>query len=143
MKEITVRLEPGLRATVETDDHRFIAGEPVALGGDNAGPDPYELLLASLGACAVLTMRLYADRKGWDLRSATVVLSHGRTHVRDCESCDEEAKGKGGYIDRIQKVVTLTGDLDDTQRSRLVDIAGRCPVERTLERGPVIETVAG
>jgi putative redox protein len=138
MHTVTVRLEEGLRAEVFTGTHRVVADEPVDKGGGDEGPDPYGLLLGALGTCTAMTLRLYADRKGWDLRSVTVDLTHDRMHRDDCEDCAEEETRS--HIDRIGRVLTLEGDLDEEQRARLLQIAGRCPVARTLGNAPEISS---
>jgi putative redox protein len=108
--------------------HRLVVDEPVAAGGRDAGPTPYDLLLAALGACTSMTVGLYARRKGWPLEAVTVRLRHGRIHAEDCEHCET----REGMVDRIDVDVELTGALDVAQRARLLEIAQRCPVHRTL-----------
>jgi putative redox protein len=107
--------------------HRLGADEPRPIG-DDAGPTPYDLVLAGLGACTSMTVRMYANRKDWPLKQVRVTLRHSRIHAKDCADC-ETAKG---WIDRIDRDIELAGDLDDTQRQRLLDIAERCPVHQTL-----------
>jgi uncharacterized OsmC-like protein/alpha-beta hydrolase superfamily lysophospholipase len=114
---------------VTTDDHQWLADEPRKAGGDNLGPDPYEHLLAALGTCTSMTIRMYANRKSWPLDSVTVRLGHHREHDRDCEDCDR----KPSQLDVMERFVRLEGALDDEQRGRLMEIADRCPVHRTLE----------
>jgi putative redox protein len=113
---------------VRTRDLTFTADEPLSKGGTNAGPNPYDLLLASLGACTSMTLKMYADRKEWPLESVRVTLRHSRIHADDCEDCD---KGTG-MIDIIDKKLGLSGDLSEEQRRRLLEISSRCPVHRTL-----------
>jgi putative redox protein len=137
MGEIAVHLEHSLRAVVESADHQFFADEPLDAGGENAGPGPYDLLLASLGACTAMTLRLYADRKAWPLEGVHVTLRHARQHRRDCEDCTEEP---GPYVDRIERRIRLEGNLEPEQRTRLLEIAERCPVHRTLTNHPKIDT---
>jgi putative redox protein len=108
--------------------HRLAADEPIAVGGSDSGPTPYDLLLASLGSCTSMTVGLYARRKGWPLEAVTVRLRHGRIHAEDCEHCET----RDGMIERIEVVVELAGSLSDSQRTRLLEIAERCPVHRTL-----------
>jgi putative redox protein len=116
--------------------HRLTADEPPSVGGDNRGPTPYGLMLAGLGACTSMTLRLYADRKGWPLERVTVRLKHDKIHAEDCESCET----KQGRIDRINRELLIEGPLDSDQRKRLVEIADKCPVHRTLHAEVVIET---
>ena len=117
--------------------HHLIADEPTDVGGLGSGFGPYELLLASLGACTAMTLRLYADRKHLPLKSARVRLRHSRIHAEDCAECET----KSGMLDRIDRVITLEGDLTDDQRSRLMEIADKCPVHRTLKGEIDIRTV--
>jgi uncharacterized OsmC-like protein len=107
--------------------HVLTADEPRPAGWDT-GPNPYELLLASLGACTSMTIRMYAERKGWPLRQVTVTLRHSRVHAKDCEKCETEV----GMLDRIDRSVRLEGSLTEDQRGRLMEIADKCPVHRTL-----------
>ena len=114
--------------------HAFYADEPESLDGDDLGPDPYELLLWALGACTSMTVMMYARRQGWDLRDVRVHLHHERVHASDCESCDDP----NARVDRIERVIALEGNLTAEQRRRLLAIAARCPVHRTLQNRPVI-----
>jgi len=113
---------------VHSDSHYWLADEPRSVGGDNTGPDPYEHLLAALGTCTSMTLRMYANRKSMPLSHVKVELKHSRDYHRDCEHCDEEPQ----KIEVIERVVTLEGDLEAGQRERLLEIANRCPVHRTL-----------
>jgi uncharacterized OsmC-like protein len=122
---------------VTTDDHQWLADEPRNAGGDNLGPDPYEHLLAALGACTSMTIRMYANRKSWPLDSVTVRLGHHREHDRDCEDCDS----KTAQLDVIERFVEIEGELTADQQHRLMQIADRCPVHRTLEGRIDIRTV--
>lgn len=108
--------------------HHLVADEPVAAGGADAGPGPYDLLLAGLGACTSMTMRLYADRKGLPLDRITVTLKHSKIYARDCAECET----REGMLDQIERDIKIEGALDAEQRSRLMDIADKCPVHRTL-----------
>ena len=117
--------------------HRLIADEPVNVGGLDSGPGPYDLLLAALGACTSMTLRLYADRKKLPLTRVEVRLRHGRIYATDCAECET----KEGMIDRIERVITLQGDLDASERARLMDMADKCPVHRTLKSEIDIRTV--
>jgi uncharacterized OsmC-like protein/fermentation-respiration switch protein FrsA (DUF1100 family) len=118
-------------------DHHFLADEPVSVGGFDAGPGPYDLLAAALGACTSMTLRLYADRKQLPLDRVTVHVAHGKVHATDCSEC---AEGRSGQVDRFERRITLDGDLTDDQRGRLLAIADKCPVHRTLEASSVIVT---
>ena len=117
--------------------HRLIADEPVNVGGLDSGPGPYDFLLAALGACTSMTLRLYADRKKLPLTRVEVRLRHGRIYATDCAECET----KEGMIDRIERVITLQGDLDASERARLMDMADKCPVHRTLKSEIDIRTV--
>jgi len=108
--------------------HRYLADEPVSVGGNGSGPSPYEYLLAGLGACTSMTIRLYADLKKIPLRRVSVRLKHDKIHASDCEHCET----KEGKIDRIDREITLEGDLSAEQRGKLLEIADKCPVHRTL-----------
>ena len=112
---------------ITAGQHRLVADEPRPIGED-AGPTPYDLVLAGLGACTSMTVRMYADRKGWPLDQVRVTLRHSRIHAEDCAACETTK----GWIDHIDIDVELVGDLDDTQRQRLMQIAERCPVHQTL-----------
>jgi uncharacterized OsmC-like protein/pimeloyl-ACP methyl ester carboxylesterase len=118
----------GYTTDIVAGTHRLMADEPVAVGGAEMGPTPYDYLLAALGACTAMTLRMYADRKKWPLKSVDVNLKHSKIHAQDCREC-ETVKG---YIDRIERELELGGPLDDSQRQRLLEIADRCPVHRTL-----------
>ena len=108
--------------------HRFTADEPVADGGTDTGPGHYDLLLASLGACTSMTVAMYARRKGWPLAGVTIRLRHSRIYAVDCEECET----REGMLDRIERDIQFEGTLTGEQRSRLLEIADKCPVHRTL-----------
>ena len=121
---------------VSVGPHRMLADEPKAFGGDDTGPGPYDLLLAALGACTSMTVRMYAQRKGWPLDNVSVTLRHEKIHAKDCEDCET----KEGKIDRIDREIVLRGQLDGEQRSRLIEIADRCPVHRSLHSEVKVDT---
>ncbi|MSP48297.1 MAG: osmotically inducible protein C [Alphaproteobacteria bacterium] len=110
--------------------HLLSADEPASVGGGDTGPGPYDLLSAALGACTSMTMRMYAERKGWPLERATVRLRHEKVHAADCADCETKPQ----KIDRIERSICLEGPLDDEQRRRLLEIADKCPVHQTLHR---------
>ncbi|MEA2829797.1 MAG: hypothetical protein QOF22_545 [Bradyrhizobium sp.] len=114
--------------TVAIGPHRLLADEPVAAGGEDSGPGPYDFLLAGLGACTSMTMRLYAERKSLPLERVTVTLRHSKIHAEDCAECET----KTGMLDQIERVITIDGALDAEQRTKLMEIADKCPVHRTL-----------
>lgn len=116
--------------------HHVIADEPASIGGADTGPDPYALVAAGLGACTSITLRMYANRKGWPLSRVTIGLDQAKKHHEDCTDC-----GPSDKIDVFTRSIHLEGDLDDEQRQRLLEIADRCPVHRTLEKGAKVETV--
>ena len=120
-----------------TGPHRLLADEPEKLGGLNSGPGPYDFLLAGLGACTSMTIRLYADFKKISLDNVSVRLSHGKIHIRDCETCDEKISA----VDHIDRAITLEGALSAEDRKKLMEIADKCPVHKTLESKIDITTV--
>ena len=132
---VVVRTGEGLRTEMEAGGHTVVADEPEDLGGTDAGPTPYDLLLAALGGCTAMTLRMYADRKGWPLEGVAVRLSQDRSHATDCEEYETEE----GRIDRIKREVDLEGPLDEKQRRRLLEVADMCPVHRTLKGEVLVE----
>ncbi len=131
MAKVVVRSDESLRQEITSGRHRLVADEPVEAGGGDAGPDPYALLLAALGACTSMTLRLYARRKGWPLEAVTVELEHAKVHAQDCVDCENEAR----RVDQVRRRVRLHGPLDAVQVARLAEIARRCPVHKTLVAG--------
>jgi uncharacterized OsmC-like protein/fermentation-respiration switch protein FrsA (DUF1100 family) len=114
--------------TVSIGPHQMLADEPAAAGGEDTGPGPYDFVLAGLGACTSMTMRLYADRKSLPLQRVTVTLKHSKIHAEDCAECETKA----GMLDQIERLITMEGALDAEQRRKLMEIADKCPVHRTL-----------
>jgi putative redox protein len=118
-----------LQQTITSGPHQMLADEPVAVGGQDTGPGPYDLLLSALGACTSMTMRMYADRKSLPLERITVTLKHNKIHAEDCAECET----REGLIDQIDREIAIEGALDADQRKRLMEIADKCPVHRTLK----------
>jgi uncharacterized OsmC-like protein len=117
-------------------EHVMLADEPQGAGGNDRGPSPYRLLLMALGACTSMTLRLYADRKRWPVERITVRLKHFRDYMADCKECED----KDAKMERIERVIRIEGALDDEQHARLLQIAEKCPVHRTLEARVKIES---
>jgi uncharacterized OsmC-like protein len=135
MSEVIVSSDGFLKQRVTAGEHTLIADEPHEAGGSDAGPDPYSFLLAALGACTSMTLQLYARHKGIPLEKVQVSLRNDRIHAKDCETCDS----KEGKIERIERYISLTGPLTDEQKQRLLEIAQRCPVHKTLTSEIVIQ----
>ena len=136
MSDVTVTSLSNLQNEVRYgDDQTFTTDEPVEVGGDGAGPDPYTLLLAALGSCISMTVTLYARRKGWPLKRVMVRLQAKRIHAADCLECSKEIEG---YVHRIQRSVSFEGDLSEEQLARLQEIAHKCPVHKALTSTIVI-----
>jgi len=126
----------GFRTEIMANGLSLIADEPVSVGGTNMGPTPYDYLVAGLGACTAMTLRMYADRKKWPLEEVVVSLSHKKIHAKDCETCETDQ----AMVDWIERELELMGSLDASQLQRLKEIADRCPVHRTLESKVKIQT---
>ena len=118
----------GFAQEVVIGPHRLTADEPAGLGGTDSGPSPYELLLAALGACTSMTVAMYAQRREWPLEEVSVRMKHSKIHAEDCESCET----KEGMLDRVESEIELAGELTAEQRAKLLEIAKKCPVRRTL-----------
>lgn len=140
-------VEPGVVKVTEsgngkfTEDilaghHRMNADEPVSVGGNDVGPSPYDFLAAALGACTAMTLRMYADRKGLELGKVSVAVSHAKVHAQDCAECE----GRDGRIDRFERVISVAGTVPEEVADKIVEIAGKCPVHRTLETQAVVVT---
>ena len=123
------RPEDVFLTSVNADGHRILADEPESYGGEGRGPTPYDFLAAALGTCTVMTLNMYARHKKLPVDKVEVTVRHDRIHARDCEDCETES----GHVDRLRRDIRLSGDLSDAQRQRMLEIAGRCPVHRTLE----------
>ncbi len=128
MKEVVVKFVKNYQQEAKTDQHTIIIDEAKDVGGDGRGPDPYDLLLAALGGCTSMTIMMYARRKEWPLEGVQVKLNHEKIHATDCDECITEE----GKLDQITKTIYLKGDLTQEQRERILEIADRCPVNKTL-----------
>ena len=126
--------------TVAVGRHRLFADEPRSVGGDDTGPSPYDYLGAALAACTSMTLRMYAARKGWDVGRIAVEVDHDRMHAQDCEECAAETREAGGKVDVFARNIAIEGEIDGEMRARLLEIADKCPVHRTLERGARVTT---
>lgn len=128
MVTVTVKSLDGLKNQIQAGAHTIIADEPVSAGGEDQGADPYSLLLSALGACTSMTLHLYARQKSWPLEEVEVTLVHNKQYAQDCKDCET----KVGKVDEIRRRIYLKGDLSEEQRQRLLEIAAKCPVHRTL-----------
>ena len=126
----------GLRQTISVGPHHLLADEPKTSGGSDAGPDPYELLLSALGSCTNMTLRMYADRKKWPLKEIRVALTHSKNYGNDCVNCEQPA----AKLDRIERRITLIGELSAEQTQRLLEIANLCSVHKSLTSRIDIQT---
>ena len=129
-------VEDNFTTSIQAKNHTMIADEPSSIGGDDFGPSPYEYLNAALAACTVMTLKMYAQRKKWDLQEVFVYISHSKKHSDELE-LDVE---KPGYLDHISKKIKFVGNLDVSQKERLKEIASRCPVHRTIESEVIFNT---
>jgi putative redox protein len=126
----------GYATDIMAEGHSLVADEPISMGGTNLGPTPYGYLMAGLGACTAITLRMYSDRKQWPLDGVTVKLNHQKIYAGDCETCET----KEGKLDQIEREIELSGPLDDQQKQRLMQIADRCPVHRTLHSEIIVRS---
>lgn len=127
-KELTTQLN--------TDGHMGLVDEPVEIGGLDKGPTPYDLLCGALASCTSITLRLYANRKEWDVNRIRVEVNHSKEYKEDCENCDQS----GNKTDTFERMISLEGDLSEEQKQRLLEIANKCPVHKTLESDITIKT---
>ncbi|OLC78999.1 MAG: hypothetical protein AUH83_01270 [Deltaproteobacteria bacterium 13_1_40CM_4_68_19] len=128
--DVVVTSGSGLEQQIRVGRHQLVSDEPVEFGGADGGPSPYELLAAALGSCTSMTLRLYARVKGWPLQRVIVTIRHDKIYARDCAECET----REGRIDRLEREIVLEGPLEEAQKERLLEIAERCPVHRTLTR---------
>ncbi|MEQ6120842.1 OsmC family protein [Reichenbachiella sp. MALMAid0571] len=136
-KQVHVKVgHNGYTTEITAGNHSLLADEPKEVGGNDLGPNPYALLLSSLGACTAITIKMYANRKEWKLDEVLVGLSHSKEYTKDCDDCEQS----NAKIDFIEREIELIGDLDDTQKARLMDIANKCPVHKTLHSKIEVET---
>ena len=136
MASITAELIGDYRVNITNGVHTWRADEPVDLGGDNTGPNPYDLLLGSLAACTSITLAMYTRRKGIAMTSLSVEYSYDRIHADDCGKCEDT---DSGMIDHVTSRIFIDGEFDEDTRKRLIEIAQRCPVHKTLENGIVFD----
>ncbi|MEO1794164.1 MAG: OsmC family protein, partial [Pseudomonadota bacterium] len=126
--------------SVSTGRHRLLADEPKSVGGTDTGPSPYEFLSIALGACTTMTLRMYGEHKKLDLPRVSVAVTHGKVAVDHCNDCGEAIEGRSGKIDRFERVLTVHGDVAPEVRERLVEIADKCPVHKTLSAAAAVVT---
>jgi len=141
MNEVRVKLpmKEGFRTQINAGGRQLIADEPKEAGGTAEGPSPYELLLAALGACTAMTLKMYIERKKLPITDVEVLLTFDRIHIDDCESCVKEERLNDQEVQHISRLIYVTGDVTEEQKERLLYIAGRCPVHVTLHSNPHVE----
>lgn len=132
--------EGKFQAAVQAGRHRLFADEPESVGGLDSGPSPYDFLSIALGACTAMTLRMYAEHKKLELGRVSVDVSHAKMHAKDCADCADERRDRGGKIDRFDRVIAVDGALSDDMRDKLLEIAGKCPVHRTLKSSSTVKT---
>ena len=128
------------QVSVQAGPHRFLADEPADVGGADTGPSPYDLMAAALGACTAMTLRMYVRLKKLDLGLVTVAVRHNKVHAADCLECTDEERANGGKIDRFERIISIDGGAPEALAGKLAEIAGKCPVHRTLEHGAKVVT---
>ena len=131
------------QATVQTGTHRLIADEPENVGGLDSGPSPYDYLATALGTCTSMTLRMYADFKKLEVGKITVDVSHEKIHAKDCSECVQKVQEKGGKIDVFERKITVSGLENEAIKAKLVEIADKCPVHKTLENSAIVHTSYG
>ena len=134
MGKVQVKFLKNLQHVISIGNFSFMLDEPKEAGGDNIGPNPYETLLAALGACTSMTILMYSRVKGWNIENIEIELSHEKIHAEDCTSCET----KSGYLDKITRNIRIKGNLSEDQLQRLFEIARKCPVHKTLTSENVI-----
>lgn len=137
MSTIIARSLANLQVEIKANNHTLLADEPILAGGQDLGPNPYDLLLSALAACKIMTVQMYAQRKGWIVESVNLSISHQKVYAKDCADCETEGSAK---VDIIDCTIHFEGPLDETQRLRLAQIADRCPVHRSLTSETKIHT---
>jgi putative redox protein len=135
-KVVTRTGESGFTTEINAGNHKYYSDEPLSDGGEDKGPTPYDLLLSALGACTGITLRMYANRHNYPLKSVTIYLSHDRNHAEDCNACEDSENMLG----KIERVLEIEGPLTDDQKDRLLNIAVKCPVSKSLSEGLRVET---
>lgn len=136
MATVTAKLIQNYQVDVKTDNHQFLIDEPISKGGDDLGPNPYDMLLGALAGCKLITVQMYARRKGWPLEGMDIRLSHDKIHAKDCEDCESDY----AKVDIIEVEISFQGDLTEEQLERLAEISTRCPVHKTLTSETKIRT---
>jgi putative redox protein len=141
MNDVRVKLPlaDGFRTQIAAGGHQLIADEPAEAGGTDQGPSPYDLLLAALGACTAMTLKMYIERKRLPITEVEVMLSFDRIHIDDCESCVKDGRENDQEVQHISRLIYVTGDVTAEQKERLLYIAGRCPVHVTMHGNPHVE----